>query len=251
MIRRIPFAALLLVLGALFAAACGGDDSEPPATATDLPETTTATAGSATAEAPPGVAELRAAQYPDELTDGYFLGRIEAPLTLTVFEDFQCPFCLRYTLLVEPWLVEKYVKPGKLRIQFQNLVILGDDSAFAALGSQCAAHEDRFWEYHRELFALQVESGQLVDEKLNVGRFSEENLEKLATAAGLDAAAFGTCLRSPENIAAVQEQLRTAAGFGLNSTPSFVINGEPLGYIPRDTKAWGELLDARLAAAGG
>lgn len=245
--RRIGAMALLLVMGAFVALACGGGggDETTPTPIPTLDETST------TAAAPPGVEELRAAEYPDDLTDGYFLGRIEAPLTLTVFEDFQCPFCLRYTLLIEPWLIEKYVKPGKLRLQFQNLVILGDDSAFAALGSQCAANEDRFWEYHRELFALQAEAGQLVDEQLNVGRFSEENLRELAVNAGLDGDEFAACLRSDANITAVQEQLRTASGLGLNSTPSFLLNGEPLGYIPRDTVAWEELLEGRLAKRGG
>ncbi|MGI8925356.1 MAG: thioredoxin domain-containing protein [Tepidiformaceae bacterium] len=93
----VALASGLLVL----AAACGGDEGDGGAAATRPPATAAATrTTSATAAARPAagaVAGLGALAIPAGLADGRFLGAPSALVTLTVFEDFQCPFCLRFT----------------------------------------------------------------------------------------------------------------------------------------------------------
>ena len=78
---------------------------------------------------------------PPELVDGFALGNPDTPLLLTVFEDFQCPFCIRFATTVEPVLIEEFIATGQLRLEFRNFPILGPESGTAAAGSVCAARE--------------------------------------------------------------------------------------------------------------
>jgi len=195
-------------------------------------------------------AALRTAkdELPLDMADGYFLGSADAPVTLTMYEDFQCPFCLRFTAEDEPTIVTEYVKAGKVRIEYQNYAILGAESVRAAVAAQCAVEQDKFWEYHNALFTLQADEGQLSNEELNAGRFSDEKLKELAADLGLDGAAFATCLDSADTLATVQQQVTTAQQFGLRGTPSFLVNGVPLGGTPNSLDSWRQLLDEQIAA---
>ena len=197
--RNLAVTALLAgaVLGL---SACGGDDGASPAP-------TAATAAATTAAASDGLSAI-----PQDLADGFALGKKDAPLTLVVYEDFQCPFCLRYTTAFESMLVEDYVKPGKLRIEFRNLPILGPESVAAARGAVCAAAQNRFWQYHHRLFSEQLKAGQLTSEKLNVGRFSNQALRTIAEETGLSALQWQACFDDPASLQVVQSLSETIAG---------------------------------------
>ena len=96
---------------------------------------------------------------PTEMQNGNKLGSDDAPVRLIQFEDFQCVHCLTYTLTIEPFLVEEYVKGGLLQIEFRHFVVVGYESAMAAVGAYCAAEEDPMFEYANRLFARQGEDG--------------------------------------------------------------------------------------------
>lgn len=248
-LRFLRLRTLVLLASACLAAfavvACGDDDDDASGDASTPTATETQPIQEPTA--PPDLsAAFRALTYPDELTDGYFIGDPDAPLQLVMFEDFQCPFCLQFTLRSEPELVEKWVAEGKLRIEFRNLPILGEDSAQAAFGAHCAAQQDAFWPYHKELFLAQFDAGQLQDEVLNVGRFAPDELVRHAETAGLDTAAFEACLIDPATYDAVLEQVRGAQETGLRSTPSFLLNGQPLSRYPDGPESWSAFLQDTL-----
>ncbi len=228
---RGPLAGLLAVAG-LVLAACGGDDGGPE------PSSTLAT-GSAVPTATPsdGLAAI-----PQELADGFALGKKDALLTLVMYEDFQCPFCLRYTTTYEALLIDEYVKTGKLRIEFRNLTILGAESVAAGRGAVCAAEQNGFWPFHNRLFSEQLKAGQLTSEKLNVGRFSSEALRAIAADSGLDATRWQTCFDAPASLQVVQDHAREATALGLRSTPSLVLNGKAVA-IPTSPAAFRRLLD--------
>ncbi|MBI5948593.1 MAG: thioredoxin domain-containing protein [Chloroflexi bacterium] len=181
---------------------------------------------------------------PVELAKGTALGKDDAPLKLTEYEDFQCPFCLKYTASQEGVLIEEYVKTGKLQIIYNHLPLLGVESANAALASQCAADQDKFWQYHDELFLIQAKAGQIENEKKNVGRFSDAKLKDLASQLGLDRTKFDTCYDGKEHLDLVNNQQRTASSFGITGTPGFLINGSPLGSgAPATVDDWRKVLD--------
>lgn len=195
----------------------------------------------------------KADELPLDLADGMKLGKADAPIRLTVFADFQCPFCLQFTGGDEITIIDEFVKTGKVQLEYQNLPILGAESVRAAIAGMCAADQNKFWPYHNKLFLVQAEAGQLDNEKLNVGRLSDENLKKYAAEVGLDTQQFDRCLDSSQHLDEVTEQQRTANSFGIRGTPGFLVNGQPLGAgAPANMDAWRSLfqqVEAQLATA--
>lgn len=95
---------------------------------------------------------------------------------------------------------------------------LGDESQWAAEASECAADQNAFWEYHDYLFTHQ--NGE------NKGAFVKDNLKAFAVDLGLDAKAFNDCLDSGKYTQIVQQETAWARQLGVQSTPTFVINGQ-------------------------
>ncbi|MCC7364369.1 MAG: thioredoxin domain-containing protein [Dehalococcoidia bacterium] len=187
---------------------------------------------------------------PPEYFNGQKLGLDSAPLKITTFEDFQCPFCLRYTAEDEPMIVEEFVKTGKVQLIFSNLPIFqGTESLNAARATVCAANQNKFWYLHNELFLTQAEEGQLSNERINAGRFSEDSLRDHASDAGLDLGQYDTCMADPATADEVVAQNRVATSYGFSSTPSFVFNGKVLPGTPTDLDAWRELINEQVNAA--
>jgi protein-disulfide isomerase len=121
--------------------------------------------------------------YPAQLIDGKTVGRPDAPVTLEVWEDFQCPICARHSLQVEPVIVAKYVTNGTLRIVHHDLAFLGrggadDESVLAASGAVCATKQGKYWNYSHWVYANQ--DGE------NAGGFRADRLQAIAEAAGVD-----------------------------------------------------------------
>lgn len=238
----------LLLLGALvigLATACGDDDAQDRGGGSPASPTATPTQA---ASADPEKA-YRDFDFPPDLVDGQAIGKPDAPVTLTAFEDFQCPFCLRFTLLNEPVIVEEYVLSGKVRFEFKHFPILGDESGAAAVAATCAAEQGKFWAFHKRLFLVQLDAGQLTAEKLNVGRFSVRNLQRYASEKGIEPGALDACLTSQAAADKVTAHLREAAALGLRGTPSFLINGEPVARPPTTPGEWRSFRDEQIKAA--
>jgi protein-disulfide isomerase len=197
--------------------------------------------------------EKAAKDLPLDKANGVKLGDDSAPIKLTQFEDFQCPFCLKYTATQEPALVEEYVKTGKMQIIYAQLPILGKgESMQAAIASLCAADQNKFWQYHNLLFLTEAKAGQADanNEKIDVGRYGNDKLKQYASDLGLDRTAFDKCFdNNSEKVALVDTQNRQAKSFGINGTPGFLINGSPIGTgTPESIEAWRKALDAFLSA---
>lgn len=107
-----------------------------------------------------------------------------------------------------------------MRFGYQHFAFLGPESQWAGEASECAAEQDSFWTYHDKIFDNQ--SGE------NQGAFSKENLKKFAADLGLDTEAFNECLDSGKHAVTVQSETNAARSLGVQSTPSFLINGRPV-----------------------
>lgn len=107
-----------------------------------------------------------------------------------------------------------------MRFGYVHFAFLGDESFWAAEASECAGDQGQFWEYHDTLFANQ--NGE------NQGAFSQANLKQFAVELGLEAEAFNACLDSGQHTATVQNESAFAQALGVRSTPSFVLNGQPI-----------------------
>ena len=189
------------------------------------------------------------AALPQDMANGAKLGRDDAPIKIVQYEDFQCPFCLRYTANTEPGIIEELVKPGKVQLEFRHLPILRNESFDAALASQCAADQNKFWPYSHELFLIQAKAGQSDDEQLNVGRFSPDKLKGIASDLGLDRATFDECFDTRVHTDLVTGHQREANQFGITGTPGFTVNGQPIAGGPPATLDGWKLLVASVENA--
>jgi protein-disulfide isomerase len=146
-------------------------------------------------------------------------GPASAPVLLVEYSDFQCPFCRKVALDLQPQLDTNYVDQGKVRVVFKHLVIFGQESQDAAVATECAADQGRFWELHDVLY--QKQSGR------NAGVFTKDNLILYAGELGLDMERFEPCLRNNETLVRVQADTAEAYQYGFQATPSFLIDGTP------------------------
>src|SRR5262245_66437198 len=89
------------------------------------------------------------------LGSGPSLGSASAPITIIEFSDFQCSYCKKFWAETLPKLKEAYINTGKMRFGYRHFAILGKHSEQAALASECAAEQGKFWEYHDQLFKNQ------------------------------------------------------------------------------------------------
>ena len=189
--------------------------------------------------------EQSIANLPADMAEGTKLGNDDAPVKIVSYEDFQCPFCLLYTSEQEPAVIDELVKTGKVQLEYRNLPILGAESFNAATAGQCAADQNKFWQFHHRLFLIQAQNGQADagNERNNVGRFSDENLKKYAGELGLNQSEFDQCYDSREHLDLVTAQQREANQFGITGTPGFLVNGRPLGTgTPQGIEAWRDLV---------
>ncbi len=172
--------------------------------------------------------------------DGRSIGAPDAPLTIEVYEDPQCPACGIWTRDVEPLLMAKQIAAGEVRLVYRDFAFLGPESIDAAVAMRAAEQlGGKFWEMHALVFANQ--RGE------NKGALSRERLAEMAVLAGLDRAAFLALLDDPTLIAAVEQETQEGVARGIASTPTLVIGGELAPGVP----SWAELdsLLARMLAA--
>ena len=143
------------------------------------------------------------------------LGSESAPVTIIDFSDFQCPTCARFVKSTEPQINREYVATGKAALVFKHFPRLGYDSFSAALASECAKEQGKFWEYHDILYDNQ--QGE------NSGWASKEQLKEFASQTGLDRQQFDPCLDSEKYKPVIDRDLALVKELNLRSTPSFLI----------------------------
>ncbi len=158
------------------------------------------------------------------IEDGYSIGAPDAPVQMEVWEDFQCPYCARWTFQVEPLVLENLVKTGLVRLTFRPMAFLGEESRWAVVAADLAAEQNRFWPFHDILFANQL--GE------NVGSFGLDRLLAVGEMAGLDMDAYRAGLVldvARERFARIQAASNAGAqALGITGTPSVVVNGTRL-----------------------
>ena len=165
----------------------------------------------------------QAKSYP--LADGNAMGEPNAPVVIEEFSDFQCSHCRTFHQSTGAQIIEQYVETGQVYFIFRNYAFIGRESLAAANGSMCAAEQGKFWEYADILFANQ--SGQ------DAGAFSDRRLEAFAENINLDTALFRSCMRENRYQDQVLQDYQAGVSNGINSTPSFIINGKLVtGALP-------------------
>ncbi|TDU77348.1 thioredoxin domain-containing protein [Streptomyces sp. KS 21] len=195
------------------------------------PEDAPARTSSSAAAAPKGsdpyaeLAKLARRESGDKLA----AGRADAPVVLIEYSDFKCGYCGKFARDTEPELVRKYVEDGTLRVEWRNFPIFGADSEAAAKAAWAAGQQDRFAQFHAAAYA---------DGAKEKG-FGQARLLELAREAGVpDLERFQRDMAGEAAAAALQKDQEEGYRIGVTSTPSFLVNGQPIaGAQPLDAFA--------------
>ena len=150
--------------------------------------------------------------------DGTTLGESSAPVTIYLYEDFQCPICGQFSQETFPELVDRDVRDGKVKIVSEPLAFLGPDSVEAARAALAAAEQNLYWPYSSLLFENQGEenSGYVTSDFLRGLAEETPGLDVNQWSADLEASSF-----TPE-LEAAQSRAQAA---GVNATPTLVVSG--------------------------
>ena len=150
--------------------------------------------------------------------NGTALGKSNAPVTLYLYEDFQCPFCGRFDREMFPDLVDDYVRDGKAKLISKTMVFLGPDSVTAARAALAAGEQNHYWPYYSLLYAHQ--------EAENSGYVTDDFLRGLAEKTpGLDMGKWEDQRAGNSFTKELEDVQSTAQASGVNSTPTLIFKG--------------------------
>ena len=165
--------------------------------------------------------------------DGPSRGNPAAPVTIVEFSDYECEFCGLAEGTVRR-VLEEY--KGRVRLVYQSFPLaIHPHAPKASEAALCAGEQGRYWDMHDSLLSGQKALGV-------------DDLKGRARAMKLDEPRFDACLDSGKMAPVVEASRRMGEGLGVNSTPSFFVNGRPLtGALPYER--FKELVDWELAPA--
>lgn len=155
-------------------------------------------------------------------------GPANAPVTIVEFSDYECPMCARTHLFLKNELLPRY--GNKVRLVFKDfpLVQIHTWALKAALASQCAyeMNPSVFPAYRAKIFE-------------NQGDFNATNARDLllyfGERVGLDRLKLAACIASKASLPRVEATMREGQELGVDSTPTFYINGRMLvGASPQE-----------------
>lgn len=161
------------------------------------------------------------------------IGPVGAPITIIEFSDYQCPFCGKW--YNDVWSRLKIDYAGKVRFVYRDFPLFSvhPEAGPAAEAAECAGDQNKYFEFHDLLFSDQSNLGQAT-------------YEKYAIQLGLDMTKFKECLTTGKYKPEISSDYEFASTLGVNSTPTFFINGIPLvGAQPYEV--FKQLIDKELA----
>lgn len=151
-------------------------------------------------------------RYDIPLDDDPSLGPDSAPITLVEFSDYQCPFCTNWHNEVFQRLMDEY--DGKIRFVYRDFPLksIHPRAVPAAEAANCAGEQNAYWPYHTALFGAEFGLG-------------DDSFVQYAGKLGLDTASFQKCVDEHRYADEVESDFQYAAQMGIQSTPTFFING--------------------------
>lgn len=165
------------------------------------------------------------------------IGPADAPITVVEFSDFQCPHCERGAHILNT-VLNRF--PGKVRVVYRNFPLdlscnpsmqrpLHQAACEAARATICAHQQGRFQEVYEAFFS---DPSALAPGKVTA--IAEELVG--------DRSRLKACMEAPETAAAVRADIDEALAIGVESTPTFFINGRKMhGVFP--VEAWIQIIE--------
>lgn len=170
---------------------------------------------------------------------GRILGDSTAKVWLVMASDFQCPFCKQWHDSSFANIVQKYVKPGRVRMAYLNMPLSIHQFAMpSAEAAMCASVQNKFWPMHDSLFATQ----NVWEALQNPASF----FDTLANHNHLEMESWRTCVSKHQTQALIEADYDRGRTTGVNSTPTFFVGSIKLTSADADVAG---AIDAALAKA--
>ncbi len=153
--------------------------------------------------------------YEIPLADSAVRGEKAAPVTVTMFSDFQCPFCAQAITIVDEAL--KQYKPTEVKFVMKQFPLrqIHPNAEPAAEAALAAGKQGKFWEMHDELYKQ--------------GRnLSPDTIKGIAEKIGLDMKKFEADRSSDDVKKQIDADLALGAKVDVRGTPSIFVNGKVL-----------------------
>lgn len=174
--------------------------------------------------------------------DPFAVGPVDAPVVISEFSDFECPFCARYATQSEDSIVKEYVDKGLVRIEWNDMPINGPHAVAGAKAGRAAAEQGKFNEFKQALFA---ESAT----KNGHPEFNQADYERFAKTAGVpDMDKFTKDATGTKYDAVLEQAKQYGGGLGVSGTPGFLI-GTKFVSGAQPLEVFRKTIDQELAAS--
>jgi protein-disulfide isomerase len=167
---------------------------------------------------------------------GYIKGAPSAPVEITEFADYQCPFCQTFATLQMPTIEERLIATGRLRWRYRDFPL--QQHAFARLAAHsaaCADEQGKYWEQHDRIYERQQDWAGVRD--------AGPRFREYAKAAGLDLGRYDACMKAGKYAGRIQASYNEGVQLGVSSTPTLLV-GDRLYRGRVDSDAITKLVDS-------
>jgi protein-disulfide isomerase len=147
---------------------------------------------------------------------GYVKGSKDAPVEITEFADYQCPFCQTFATLQMPTIEDRLVNSGRLRWRYRDFPLQQHQFArLAAHSAACADEQGKYWAQHEQIYQGQSEWA--------AARDAGPLFRNYARTAGLDLGRYDSCMKSGKYAGRIQASYNEGVQLGVSSTPTLLI----------------------------
>jgi protein-disulfide isomerase len=143
------------------------------------------------------------------------MGNPNAEITILEWGDYQCTFCYKFHQDTLDVMKEDFINTGKVKLIFKDFPLNGPDSFLAAEASYCAEDQEKYWQYHDELYKNW--GGE------RTGWITRDSLDEFANSINLDLEQFNKCLDDHKYQNKVISLHEFGKKIGIDATPSFLV----------------------------
>lgn len=143
------------------------------------------------------------------------MGDPSSPITILEWGDYQCTFCHNFHQSTLNSIKHDFIETGKVKLVFKDFPLNGPDSVLASEATYCAQDQEKYWQYHDELYKNW--GGE------NTGWVTRASLDTFANTVGIDLIQFNQCLDVHKYNKRVNQMYEFGRELGIDATPSFLI----------------------------